>query len=122
MTGGSGADKFVFDTALGGTNLDVIKDFVTGLDKLVLDDDIFTKFLGTLPGASLSLENLKVGAGTSTVAYKAQDENDYLVYDTTSDLLYYDADGFGSVAAVAVMKIELVGTAAPKASDFLIVS
>jgi hypothetical protein len=26
------------------------------------------------------------------------------------------------VAAVAVMKIELVGTAAPKASDFLIVS
>ena len=122
LTGGAGADKFVFDTALGMTNLDVIKDFVTGTDKLVLDDDIFAKFLGTMSGATLSAENLKVGAGTSTVAYKAQDANDYLVYDTTSDLLYYDADGSGSGAAVAVVKIELLGTVAPKASDFLIVS
>ena len=122
MTGGAGADKFVFDTALGTTNLDVIKDFVTGTDKLVLDDDIFAKFLGTMSGATLSAENLKVGAGTSTVAYKAQDANDYLVYDTTSDLLYYDADGSGSGAAVAVVKIELLGTAQPTASDFLIVS
>jgi Ca2+-binding RTX toxin-like protein len=122
ITGGAGADKFVFDTALGATNLDVIKDFVTGTDKLVLDDDVFAKFLGTLSGAALSAENLKVGAGTSTVAYKAQDANDYLVYDTTSDLLYYDADGSGSGAAVALVKVELVGTVAPTATDFLIVS
>ena len=122
MTGGAGADKFVFDTALGATNLDVIKDFVRGTDKLVLDDDVFAKFLGTLSGAALSAENLKVGAGTSTVAYKAQDANDYLVYDTTSDLLYYDADGSASGAAVALVKIELVGTVAPTATDFLIVS
>ena len=109
-------------TALGTTNLDVIKDFVTGTDKLVLDDDIFAKFVGTLSGATLNAENLKVGAGTSTVAYKAQDANDYLVYDTTSDLLYYDADGSGNGAAVAVVKIELLGAAAPTAADFLIVS
>jgi hypothetical protein len=94
----------------------------SGTDKLVLDDDVFAKFLGTLSGAALSAENLKVGAGTSTVAYKAQDANDYLVYDTTSDLLYYDADASGSGAAVALVKIELVGTVAPTAADFLIIS
>ena len=112
----------MFDTALGVTNLDVIKDFVTGTDKLVLDDDVFAKFLGTLSGAALSADNLAVGTGTNTVAYKAQDVDDYLVYDTWSDWLYYVADGSGSGAAVALVKIELVGTAAPTAADFLIVS
>jgi len=88
----------------------------------LLGDDVFTKFLGTLSGAALSADNLAVGAGTRAAAYKAKDANDYLLYNTTSDLLYYDADGSGSGAAVALVKIELVGTVAPTATDFLIVS
>jgi Ca2+-binding RTX toxin-like protein len=124
LTGGAGADLFILDSSLGVSNIDVFKDFVSGTDKILLDDDVFTKFLGTLSGAALSAENLKVGAGTRAAAYKAKDANDYLVYDTTSDLLYYDADGSGSGsgAAVALVKIELVGTVAPTATDFLIIS
>ena len=60
-----------------------------------------------------------MGAGSTA---KANDVNDYLIYDTTSDLLYYDADGSGSGAAVAFVKVELTGTAAPVFGDFLVVS
>ena len=59
---------------------------------------MFTKFLGTLSGAALSADNLAMGAGRSAAAYKAKEANDYLLYNTTSDLLYNDADGSGSGA------------------------
>ena len=52
----------------------------------------------------------------------ALDSNDYLVYDTTSDLLYYDADGSGTGAPVAFVKVELTGTAASVFADFVVVS
>lgn len=42
LTGGAGADQFVFYAALGATNVDRITDFAHGVDKIVLDDDIFT--------------------------------------------------------------------------------
>jgi hypothetical protein len=58
-----------------------------------------------------------VGAGATAVA---KDKDDYLIYDTTSDLLYYDADGSGSGAPVAFVKVELTGTAAPAFGDILI--
>ena len=41
LTGGAGADKFVFASALNSlTNVDTITDFVSGTDKLVLDDSV----------------------------------------------------------------------------------
>jgi hypothetical protein len=62
---------------------------------------------------------LVIGAGS---AAKAADSNDYLIYDTGSDLLYYDADGSGPGAQVAFVKVELAGTVAPAFGDFLVVS
>lgn len=120
LTGGAGADTFAFGNVLGSTNLDVIKDFVSGLDVILLDSNIFTKLVGSATVLLLSPDNLVVGAGTSKVAFKAKDLDDYLVYDTTSDLLYYDADGSGAGLAVAFLKIELLGIATPKAADFLV--
>jgi Ca2+-binding RTX toxin-like protein len=114
LYGGSGTDQFVFDTTLNAsTNLDTIKDFVKGTDKIVLDDDIFSKFLNK---SSISAGNLITGT-------KALQTDDYLIYNTSNDTLYYDADGSGSkFDLVAFAKIELVGTAAPSATDFQIIA
>jgi Ca2+-binding RTX toxin-like protein len=117
LTGGNGADRFVFDSALVPTNLDTITDFVTGADKIVLSAKIFSKFKGSSAAIPVTVDNLVVGVGVT-----AKDSNDYLIYDTESDLLYYDADGFGGKDAVAFVKVELTGTAAPVFGDFLVVS
>jgi len=119
LTGGDGADRFVFDTTLGSSNVDTIKDFKTGTDKIVLSAKVFTKFTGSSAGTAITAGNLVVGAGTTV---KASDSNDYLTYDTGTDMLYYDADGNGSGAPVAFAKVELTGTAAPAFGDFLVVS
>jgi Ca2+-binding RTX toxin-like protein len=118
LTGGDGSDRFVFDTSLGSSNVDTIKDFVTGTDKIVLSAKVFTKFTGSSAGTAITAGNLVVGAGTTAVA---KDKDDYLIYDTTSDLLCYDADGSGRGTPIPIAKVELIGTVAPSASDFLIV-
>jgi Ca2+-binding RTX toxin-like protein len=117
LTGGDGADRFVFDTALGASNVDTIKDFLTGTDKIVLSATIFSKFTGTSTGSAITEGNLVVGVGA-----KATDVNDYLIYDTKTSLLYYDADGSGSVAAAAFAKVELTGIGAVAFGDFLVVT
>jgi len=118
LTGGDGSDRFVFDSALVPTNLDTITDFVTGADKIVLSAKIFSKFKGSTSGVAIASDNLVVGAGESA---KAKDANDYLIFDTSSALLYYDADGSGIGAPVAFVKVELTGTAtAPAFGDFLV--
>jgi hypothetical protein len=119
LTGGDGADRFVFDTALGSSNVDTIKDFVTGTDKIVLSAKVFTKFTGSTAGTAITAGNLVIGAGATA---KAADSNDYLIYDTGTDVLYYDADGNGSGALVAFVKVEPIGTAAPAFEGFLVVS
>ena len=119
LTGGDGVDRFVFGMSLGSSEIDTIKDFVTGTDKIVLSAKVFSKFTGSSVGSAVTAGNLVVGAGATAVA---KDNDDYLIYDTTSDLLYYDADGSGSGAPLAFVKIELTGTAAPAFGDFLVVS
>jgi Ca2+-binding RTX toxin-like protein len=119
LIGGDGADWFVFDSTRGNNNLDIIRDFVPGSDKLVLSAKIFGKFTGSSTGIAITAGNLVVGAGATAVA---KDNDDYLIYDTGKDLLYYDADGSGTGAPVAFVKIELTGTASPSFGDFLVVS
>jgi hypothetical protein len=116
LTGGDGADWFVFDTSLGSSNVETIKDVVTGSDKIVLSVKVFTKFTGSSAGTAITTGNLVIGAGATA---KAADSNDYLIYDTGTDMLYYDADGSGAGAPVAFVKVDLTGTATPAFGDFL---
>jgi Ca2+-binding RTX toxin-like protein len=122
LRGGDGADRFVFDSALGTSNLDTIKDFLTGTDKIVLSNKIFSKFTG-ITGTSTEIaimeESFVVGAGATA---KAGDTNDYLIYDTKTGLLHYDADGNGRGASVAFAKVELTGIGAVAFGDFLVVA
>lgn len=41
LTGGTGTDRFVFDSTLGGDNVDIITDFTVGEDLLLLSNNIF---------------------------------------------------------------------------------
>lgn len=113
LVGGLGNDTFVFDTKLGSKNIDTISDFHTVKgddDRIHLDDSIFTKLkVGTLSDKYF----LASKAGI------AKDKYDYIVYDTDSGKLFYDADGSGKGKAIEFAVLD----DHPKltASDFFIV-
>jgi Ca2+-binding RTX toxin-like protein len=88
LEGGSGADSFFFTYAPASAGIDRISDFVSGTDRIVLDNSKFTSLLGV---GQLSAAQFRSGAGVATAA----DADDYLIYNTTTGALYYDADGSG---------------------------
>jgi Ca2+-binding RTX toxin-like protein len=110
LTGGAGADTFVFgkvheqvvtgdddevqtyvDTAFELSGIDFITDFMSGLDKIALNTDMFS----SLTVGGFSAGNLVVGSGAS-----AGDADDFLLFDTSTFALSYDADGSGAGAAI----------------------
>ncbi|MXQ10803.1 calcium-binding protein [Microvirga makkahensis] len=91
LLGGTGKDAFVFDTALNRrSNVDTINDFSVRDDTIRLENKYFSKLTKT---GTLSKNFFTIGA-------KAKDKNDYIVYDSKTGALYYDADGSGKGAAV----------------------
>ena len=78
-----------------------------------MDDDVFKSLVGK---KSLSAGNFIKGT-------RALQADDYLIYNTNNDMLYFDADGSGSrFGMVEVAKIELAGNATPTYTDFVIVA
>ncbi|MBS1197760.1 MAG: hypothetical protein H6R18_1545, partial [Proteobacteria bacterium] len=92
FTGGEGTDRFVFDSFDTLVTVDTISDFVSGTDKIVLNNDIFAAF----SSSTVSAGQFSSGAGMTS----ALDVDDRLIYDTTTGDLYYDADGVGGDSAV----------------------
>jgi Ca2+-binding RTX toxin-like protein len=88
LTGLGGQDQFLFNTALGASNVDTIADYVSGEDRIVLENAIFTAF-GAGPVAA---DRFALGS--------AQDGNDNIIYDRNAGALFYDADGTGAIAAI----------------------
>ena len=114
LSGGGGEDTFVFAHALSPANVDTIRDFSSGIDRIRLDDDVFSALTA---GTALSAEQFHSGAGATA----AHDASDRIVYDTASGALYYDADGIDGAAAI---RFAILGTAshpALAASDFVVV-
>ena len=112
MTGNSGVDSFVFNTALNATtNKDTITDFSPVDDTLVLENAIFTQFVAT--GA------IPAGTFVANAGGVAGDANDFLLYDTNTGKLFYDADGNGAGAKVEF--VTLLGIPALTAADFAII-
>jgi Ca2+-binding RTX toxin-like protein len=113
LIGGGGNDLFVFDSLLSNTNSDWVRDFTKGFDKLVLDGDVFVRFTGK---RTVGVANFRLGENPL-------DTNDFLIYNTNNDMLYYDADGSGTrYGMLEVAKIELAGTNAPSHIDFLVIT
>ena len=108
LQGLGGADTFAFTTALGSGNVDQIVDFVSGTDKIALENKVFTGLSeGALP------------AGAFVTGTAAQDSNDRIIYDNTTGQIYFDADGNGSGAAILFATIG-AGTALVS-TDFTVI-
>ncbi len=105
LQGDAGADKFMFSAAnVNGT--DRIVDFIHGTDQLV--------FTGADYGFSAghTLTAAEFTAGTTAAGSHAQ-----FVWDAGSETLYWDHDGAGGDAAVAIAVFTSVGPVID-ASDF----
>ena len=116
LTGGAGNDRFYFDTALSAAlNVDNILDFnATTADTIGLDNAIFAAF-GLTTGV-LNAANFAANGGGI-----AGDANDFILYDTATGRLYYDADGNGAGASILFGRIDLVGVSGTVgASDFFL--
>jgi hypothetical protein len=105
LTGNGGADQFLFNTALGGGNVDSIVGFASGSDRIFLDHNVFT---GLATGG--------LASGEFVVGSAATHEDHRIIYDNTTGNLYYDADGNGAGAAVLFATVQ--GHPILLASDF----
>jgi Ca2+-binding RTX toxin-like protein len=108
LWGGVGKDVFVFDGRLGTSstdkrvNYDKIQDYSVKDDSIWLDNDLFksNKKLYAAIKKGTETSPLKMAAKFFTVGDKAKQADDYFVYDAKKRVLYYDADGSGSKAAI----------------------
>ena len=103
LTGGAGRDTFVFGTGLAvdpvtgklnqaliNASTDTVRDFVHGVDKIALSVSTFAAFAGMALGGGIQAAQLLIKA--SGPAY-AQDANDYLLYEQSTGILWYDENG-----------------------------
>ncbi len=101
LRGSTGKDTFIFSTKLStSSNRDTIVDFSVADDSIYLDNAIFTK----LGSGSMSSPR-KVSSSYFTVGSAAKDKNDCIIYNKTTGVLSYDADGSGSGKAVEIAKL-----------------
>lgn len=91
MTGGSGVDSFIFDAALGGSNIDQISDFNVVDDTIRLASVRFPMLLTGPVGAA---------AFTANLTGVALDNTDRIIYETDTGKLFFDLDGTGISAGV----------------------
>ena len=110
LTGGLGNDTFVFNSPLNA--VDTITDFeANGNDHIELSASIFTVLA---PGA-LNAANFVSNSGGV-----AGDANDFILYDSDTGNLYYDADGNGAGQRILIANVTVTaGTIDP--TDILIV-
>ncbi|WP_319799716.1 Ig-like domain-containing protein [Microvirga rosea] len=104
LTGGKGKDTFVFDTKLNKSkNKDLIKDYSVKDDTLWLDNALFkaNKALYAATKKGTEKKPLKMASKFFSLD-TAKDKDDFFVYDSHKRVLYYDADGSGSKAGVAI--------------------
>lgn len=95
LTGGTGKDAFVFDTV---PENDRVTDFDSAAgDTIRLSRAVFAGFAAT---GTLSADAFVSGGGVRA----ARDADDRLAYDTATGVLWYDADGAGGRAAVAIAR------------------
>ena len=91
LSGGGGKDKYLFNTALDPVgNVDKITDFKPGKDRIGLDHFVFDSLgkAGKLKGKFF------------TVGKRADDKNDYVIYNAKTGKLFSDADGKGGAGQV----------------------
>ena len=105
LTGGDGADTFVISSNGEGVGADLITDFNSGEDLIVVDlasYGISAESLGLLSSGLVGEDAFVTGAGA-----RALDTNDHFIFDSAQGLLMFDADGSGDGEATVIANIDL---------------
>ena len=106
LWGGTGADTFIFrETGTG--NADLVRDWASGSDKLLLDGAVMSA-LGAAGNFAAGDARFWAAAG----ANGGHDADDRIVYNTTTRQIFYDADGSGAGAAQLVATLQTGATLA----------
>lgn len=115
LYGDAGSDLFRFDTTPNSsTNRDRVMDFNAAADTFQFENAIFTK-LGAAAGALNASYFRAITTGGAT------DANDYLVYNRTTGVLYYDPTGSTNGLTDAVQVAQLTTGLALTSADFVLV-
>jgi Ca2+-binding RTX toxin-like protein len=113
MNGGGGADAFRFASPAEHSptvaGRDRISDFLTGTDRI----EVVGADFGGLPAGVLNAGRFVSGAGAV-----ALDADDFFIFNTTTKVLSYDADGNGTGTAVQLV---LMNVAAMSNTDIFLV-
>lgn len=117
LTGGNGADLFLFDTALNAVgNRDVITDYQPGVDRIQLKATLFA-------GSGAAGTTLAPGVFVAAPgAISGLDANDRILLNTTTGVLSYDGDGNGKRASTAFAQVPVGIALLVTAADFEIVA
>jgi Ca2+-binding RTX toxin-like protein len=106
LVGGADSDTFVFADDLEG--IDRIEDWTAADDQLEIDASAFG---GGLAAGPLAANRLVVGAAPIGAAPEPTEAFGQFLYNTTTGLLWWDADGSGSGAALGITRLYNGGVA-----------
>jgi subtilisin-like proprotein convertase family protein len=109
VSGGNGADSFQFSVAHAIGGVDVIRDFVGGTDRILLDHAVF-------PG--LPIGQLPTEAFAANETGEAADSSDRIIHETDTGSLWFDQDGTGPIAPVRFARLS--GNVVTTERDFFI--
>ncbi|MFC3175191.1 beta strand repeat-containing protein, partial [Novosphingobium bradum] len=121
LWGGGNSDTFTF-SSFGAANADLVMDFDASgggnQDTIALSRTGFGSFALGAVGNPLNANNFVTNAGTPV----AGDSNDYILYNSSTGQLYYDADGNGTGSTAQLIATLTVTAGTVDASDFLIIA
>ncbi len=101
LVGEAGQDMFVFASAPGSGNVDLVMGFAAGSDEAAFDNTVFTA-LGADGDFAAGDARFAAGAGFTS----GRDASDRIVYNTSTGNLYYDADGSGGGGAQLIATLQ----------------
>ncbi|MDD2864625.1 MAG: M10 family metallopeptidase C-terminal domain-containing protein [Methylococcales bacterium] len=103
LTGDLGKDVFVFASTLSDFNVDTITDFNVADDSLMLDHAVY-KALNS--SNVLTAQELFISANATA----AENATQRVIFNTSAQSLYYDADGAGGESAILFALLPNVST------------
>lgn len=116
LYGGTGNDLFRFDTTPSSTaNRDSVRSFDPVADTIQLENSIFTRLGATTTGAINPAYFKAINTGGAT------DASDCIVYNRSTGVLYYDANGSTNGLSDAVQIAVLSTGLALTSADFVLV-
>ena len=108
LIGGAGQDVFIFETEnLSGRNMDLLRDFKVGEDRIVILDLEYQPI-------KLTAQNFVTSSGNSSASTSGQN----FIYNTSNGILYYDPDSAGPKNGIAI--VELIGKPVLAESSFMV--